>query len=210
MNSNLLMVFVKNPELGKVKTRLAKTLGNEKALQVYLNLMDYTLSLCSSLKSDKAVFYSNNLIENDVLAKENFIQKVQQGDELGERMLHAFEFAFAQGYTKVLIIGSDCLDLSQDILNKAFEELNSHDVVIGPALDGGYYLLGMNQLYTKLFTNKVWSTENVLNDTLKDASALNLSCKLLPALSDIDEEKDLEPHLDWLKSKGVDISSKIL
>jgi uncharacterized protein len=206
MNSNLLMVFVKNPELGKVKTRLAKTLGNEKALQVYLNLMDYTLSLCSSLKSDKAVFYSNNLIENDVWAKENFIQKVQQGDELGERMLHAFEFAFAQGYTKVLIIGSDCLDLSQDILNKAFEELNSNDVVIGPALDGGYYLLGMNQLYTKLFTNKVWSTENVLNDTLKDASALNLSCKLLPALSDI----DLEPHLDWLKSKGVDISSKIL
>lgn len=190
----LLMVFVKNPKRGQVKTRLAKTVGDEKALQVYRVLLDHTITIARRINFDKAIFYSDYIDETDMWRKEKFSQLVQEGNDLGERMYNAFEYAFSKKYKNVVIIGSDCLELNEHIITEAFDILENNEVVIGPAKDGGYYLLGMRKLYKELFINKQWSTENVLLDTLLDISRLNISMKLLPTLSDIDEEKDLEPH----------------
>lgn len=116
---------------------------------------------------------------------------MQQGDDLGERMQDAFQHLFNEGYSKVCIIGSDCYELNNNIIETAFKELDNADVVIGPVMDGGYYLLGCNKLIPEFFINKAWSTETVFADTLKDASALILSIQQLPVLNDIDDEKDL-------------------
>ena len=106
-------------------------------------------------------------------------------------MKNAFEASFAQGYKKVCIIGSDCYELDTHILEEAFAQLDRKEVVIGPAKDGGYYLLGMRKMHMHLFENKKWSTSSVLSDTLNDLKEANLSFYLLPELTDIDEEKDL-------------------
>ncbi len=190
----LLIVFVKNPQRGRVKTRLAKTVGNEKALEIYKVLLDHTLTIAKRVNCDKAIFYSDYIDKTDMWNKANFHQFVQEGNDLGERMLNAFKHAFSKQYKTVVIIGSDCLDLNEHIITDAFDVLKKHEVVIGPAKDGGYYLLGMRTLYKELFMNKQWSTENVLPDTLMDVSRLNISMKQLPTLSDIDEEKDLKMH----------------
>ncbi|HET6243146.1 MAG: TIGR04282 family arsenosugar biosynthesis glycosyltransferase [Bacteroidetes bacterium] len=190
----LLMVFVKNPQRGKVKTRLATTMGDEKALEIYRVLLDHTLTISKRVNCDKAIFYSDYIDDGDMWGKAKFSQFVQEGNELGERMLNAFKQAFLKQYKSVVIIGSDCLDLNEHIITDAFDVLKKNEIVIGPAKDGGYYLLGMRTLYKELFMNKQWSTENVLLDTLLDITKLNVSMKLLPTLSDIDEEKDLKMY----------------
>lgn len=191
---NLLMVFVKNPQRGKVKTRLAKTVGDEKALEIYKVLLDHTLTIAKRGNWDKAIFYSDYIDDTDMWNKAKFSQFVQEGNDLGERMLNAFKYAFSKQYKSVIIIGSDCLELNENIISDGFDLLKNNEVVIGPAKDGGYYLLGMRTLYKELFMNKQWSTENVLLDTLLDITKLDVSIKLLPTLSDIDEEKDLKMY----------------
>lgn len=192
MNSdNILMIFVKNPELGKVKTRLASTIGKEKALKVYKTLLAHTCTIVNSISFDKAVFYSDSITHNDLWDNEMFQKYLQEGEDLGEKMLSAFTFTFAIGYKNVVIIGSDCIELTVKIIEEAFELLRSNDVVIGPAKDGGYYLLGMNKLYKELFQNKKWSSENVLLDTVIDLKKINVPYKLLKTLSDVDREEDL-------------------
>lgn len=190
----LLMVFAKNPQRGKVKTRLAKTVGDDKALEIYRILLDHTLAIAEKANCDKTVFYSDYIEKDDMWVRAKFDQFVQNGNDLGERMYNAFKYAFSQGYKCVVIIGSDCLELKEHILSEAFDILKDNEAVIGPAKDGGYYLLGMRKLYRELFINKQWSKENVLRDTLLDIAKLNISMKLLPLLSDIDEEKDLKMH----------------
>ena len=193
-SENLLMVFIKNPLPGKVKTRLAKTIGHEKALHVYQLLLDYTLMVAKSITADKAVFYSDYIDANDIWKRNNFLQFVQKGTELGDKMANAFIEAFTMGYKKVVIIGSDCFELNAGIISDAFKILGENEIALGPAKDGGYYLLGMKKYHEQLFKNKTWSTENVLRDTLQDLSNLNLTFKQLPILSDIDEEKDLDKY----------------
>lgn len=188
------MVFIKNPVLGKVKTRLAKTIGDEKALSVYNLLLDHTHKVARRVNVDKAVFYSDFINGDDIWKKDKFQQLVQKGENLGDRMSTAFLKAFNMGYKKVVIIGSDCFDLDEDIITEAFNVLEENEVVLGPAIDGGYYLLGMRAFQGQLFKNKTWSSENVLLDTLLDLSNLNLSFKLLPTLTDIDQERDLEKY----------------
>ncbi len=190
----LLMVFVKNPQRGKVKTRLAKTVGDDKALKIYNILLNHTLTITNGANCDKAIFYSDFIDESDMWNKALFGQFIQEGNDLGERMQNAFKYAFSEHYKRIVIIGSDCLDLNEQIINDAFEILHDYEIVIGPANDGGYYLLGMRTFYKELFKNKKWSTEKVLPDTLLDISKLDVSVKLLPTLSDIDEEKDLAKH----------------
>ncbi len=191
VQNNLLMVFAKNPELGKVKTRLAKTVGEHKALEIYLKLLEHTYAVADKTFADKAIFYSNKIEEFDILDYYKFPKFLQKGDDLGERMDRAFGEAFAQNYEKVVIIGSDCYDLTPEIIEDAFRLLNDHNVVIGPAFDGGYYLLGMDRHYSHLFKDKKWSTPDVLLDTILDTKKLKLSYTLLPTLTDVDEEKDL-------------------
>lgn len=187
----LLMIFVKNPEPGKVKTRLAQSIGNEKALIVYKSLLNMTAKVSSTVRSDKAVFYFE-FVDDDDLWNNYFYQKyIQEGDDLGNKMMNAFSLAFEKGYNQVVIIGSDCPELTTAIIEQAFQLLDEKDVAIGPASDGGYYLLGMCKLYKELFLNKQWSSENVLLDTLLDLKEKNISYELLETLSDVDYEEDL-------------------
>jgi uncharacterized protein len=194
-SKRLLMLFVRNPELGKVKTRLAASVGPEIALDIYLHLLRHTRDITQALPLDKVVYYSERIEENDLWPDQLYQKKLQPAaSDLGEKMKAAFETAFADGYTSVVIIGSDCQQLTPDIINEAFDRLENHEVVIGPALDGGYYLLGMKHLHLELFENKRWSTEHVFPDTLYDIERLHLSHTLLPYLSDVDKLEDLQEN----------------
>ena len=191
MNKSLLIIFAKNPELGKVKTRLAATVGNEVALAVYFQLLNKTKEETLELAADKVVYYSNYVERGDIWDDAVYAKEVQQGEDLGARMKNAFENAFAQGYEKVCIIGSDLMDLSTEVIEQAFDKLNKRDVVVGPSEDGGYYLLGMRQMVTALFEDKAWSTDEVYIATRDDARRLGLSLAELPVLNDVDTENDL-------------------
>ncbi len=176
--------------MGRVKTRLAKTVGDRKAFQVYKNLLAYTRSVVQEVSADKAVFYSDHVDENDLFDNAIF-QKYQQAEgELGSKMACAFQWAFLQGYERVVIIGSDCVELTPGILEEAFRKLKENHAVLGPARDGGYYLLGMDR-YINLFRNKEWSSENVLLDTLLELKDHGYSYALLQPLSDLDDIQDL-------------------
>ena len=197
MNKNLIIVFVRTPELGKVKTRLAKSIGDVSALTIYKLLLKHTETVLHDLSFDKVVYYSEKVEENDFWEARLFEKKRQKGADLGKRMQHAFETAFEKGYQKVLIIGSDLFDLKSIHITTAFEALENHDLTIGPSLDGGYYLLGMKELYPAVFKNKKWGTDSILGNTLKDLQQQNV--KLLEALNDIDTFEDLQQQPELLK-----------
>ncbi|SHF72653.1 hypothetical protein SAMN05444344_1392 [Tenacibaculum mesophilum] len=187
---NLLLIFTRNPELGKVKTRLAKTIGDEAALDIYKFLLEHTKQVTQNLTCDKAVYYSVKVHENDIWNAPVYQKHLQEGNDLGIRMHNAFQQAFSTGYEKVVIIGSDLPDLTSEHINEAFEKLNSNDVVMGPAEDGGYYLLGMKKLHANIFQNKDWGTSTVRKDTLNDLQ--NESVHLLETLNDVDVFDDIK------------------
>lgn len=189
-NKNLLIIFTRNPELGKVKTRLAKTIGETSALRVYEHLLEHTKTITKNVECDKAVYYSVQIREHDIWDSKIYQKHTQKGDDLGKRMLHAFTQAFDDNYEKVMIIGSDLFHLNQNHIKLAFNKLDNHDVVIGPAQDGGYYLLGMNSLYSQVFKNKAWSTSSVLKDTLNDLKEHTIF--KTETLNDIDVYDDLK------------------
>jgi uncharacterized protein len=188
---NLLIIFCRNPELRKVKTRLAKTLGDEKALAIYLKLSSHTRAITENLAIDKVVYYSNYVDTEDVWPNTTFQKKLQNGNDLGEKMNNAFVEGFQSGYERVCIIGTDCFELSRDIIKQAFDQLHTNDAVIGPAKDGGYYLLGMKKHMPELFRNKMWSTDTVATDTIQNFKDLSIIYTQLEVLTDVDEEKDL-------------------
>jgi rSAM/selenodomain-associated transferase 1 len=192
MSRQALLIFVKNPEAGKVKTRLAATIGNDAALSVYRQLIEHTAAITRSLVNDKIVFYSDCIMQGDIWDAQHSFKQLQIGKDLGERMCNAFATAFRQMYDKVVIIGTDCLELNEEIIMNAFTDLDKYDVVIGPAEDGGYYLLGTKKLHSQLFENIKWSTETVFDETIRKCAASGLSFYLLPLLRDIDDEKDLQ------------------
>ena len=192
MPKNLLLVFTRNPELGKVKTRLAKTVGNATALKIYIFLLERTRDISVKVSADKAVYYSVKVRENDIWDASIFQKHQQVGEDLGIRMLHAFKNGFKAGYEKVMIIGSDLYDLTAETIENAFIALENNEVVIGPAEDGGYYLLGMNSLEEKVFKNKDWGTETVRKDTLEDLKDKKVF--LLGELNDVDVFEDIEHH----------------
>jgi hypothetical protein len=185
-----LIIFVKNPELGKVKTRLAKDVGDIKALEVYRHLLHITKHACEGMNCSRNVFYSERIIDDD-WDTDRFDKFVQIGSDLGDRMQNAMEQAFALGARKAVIIGSDCPQITKRVIDEAFEKLDAHDAVIGPASDGGYYLIGLRSLHPQLFMNKRWSTETVLSDTVQDLKDGGLTFFLLEELSDIDSKDDL-------------------
>lgn len=194
MTKRLLIIFAKNPILGQVKTRLAATMGDEKALEIYLKLLEFTRKITADLPFDKVVFYSHQVDQEDLWSKRIFQKQLQDSGDLGARMQGAFEWGFQSGYQNICIIGSDCLELTPEIIENAFEQLNNNDAVIGPTQDGGYYLLGIKQLHMPLFKNKDWGAETVANDTLIDLKHMNLSCYSLETLTDVDREEDLKAH----------------
>ena len=200
MNKNLLIIFVKNPELGGVKTRLAKTIGNEAALEVYIKLLEKTVSITQDLELDKVVYYHERIGLDDLWDANNYEKALQKGGDLGEKMNHAFQAAFSKDYQNVCIIGSDCFELTPALVNQAFTELQSKQAVIGAAKDGGYYLLGMSQKVPDIFEAKAWSTNKVFNSTKNDFIKLKLSFTELPILNDVDVEADLG---DWAKNINI-------
>lgn len=191
---NHLLVFAKYPEAGRVKTRLALTVGTERAAELYRMMVNtvlrkttpknnsYQLQLCYDPPEKEAAFRRWLPDISDWLA--------QQGTHLGERLQHAFHNAFLQGSKTVIVIGTDCIDIDQPILEAAFESLAAYDVVVGPASDGGYYLIGMKAHTPQLFDGISWSTERVFQETIQKSKALGLSIKTLPILSDIDAWPD--------------------
>ncbi len=191
-STTLLMTFTRNPELGKVKTRLAKGIGKKAALEVYIKLLEHTENVLQKINTDKCVWYSVSVRQNDIWPDDSYQKKAQFGNDLGERMLNAFIDAFQHNYEKVIIIGSDLYDLQPKHIEEAIEALDNNDVVIGPAQDGGYYLLGMKTLQKEAFNPKNWGTETVLADTLNDLDTQKIH--LLETLNDIDHAEDLEPY----------------
>jgi len=187
---NLLIIFTRNPELGKCKTRLAATIGDHAALEVYMFLLDHTAKITKDLKVDKEVHYSNTIGKTDIWDTKHFTKKVQYGNDLGERMENAFADGFSKGYKNIVIIGSDIYELEQKDIEIAFTALASNQYVIGPAKDGGYYLLGMNTLHPKVFKNKDWGTKTVLKDTLGNLPKNNLT--ILEERNDVDFYEDIK------------------
>jgi len=184
-----LIIFVKNPVLGQVKTRLAADVGEEKALKVYQELLKYTKAVSCQVSAKRYLFYANQIEENDAWSREAFLKKVQSGRDLGARMSNAFAEVEEE---KKVIIGSDCPQLLSEDIESAFHHLDRFDLVIGPANDGGYYLLGMKEVQRSLFKEMEWSTEKVFQETLNRAKAANLKVKVLRELVDLDTLQDLE------------------
>ena len=184
-----LIIFTRNPEFGKVKTRLARTIGDESALDIYKFLIQHTVKVTKDLKVDKYVFYSEEIRKNDAWNVDIFRKKLQEGNDLGERMHNAFIEIFKMGYEKAVIIGCDMFDWEKADLEAAFVALNDFDFVIGPATDGGYYLLGMKHPMQTLFLNKEWGTSSVLEQTLRDLEDENYL--LLKERNDIDIYDDI-------------------
>lgn len=189
-SKNLLLIFTRNPELGKCKTRLAATVGNETALEIYKFLLQHTVSITKNIPAVKQVYYSEEIWEKDIWNTTIFEKKLQNGANLGDRMANAFEQGFENGFEKILVIGSDMYDLDATTIENAFSELDKSDFVIGPAQDGGYYLLGMKKFNVDVFKNKAWGTNTVLNDTLKNLEKYKI--KLLDIRNDVDVYEDIK------------------
>ncbi len=190
---NALIIFIKNPEKGKVKTRLAQAIGQDAALKIYLELLKHTRQVASEVSAERYLFYSQFIDQNDIWPEALFHKKLQQGNDLGEKMTNAFSQTF-EDHNKVVIIGSDCATLTSDIVANAFQELDQVDFVMGPAMDGGYYLLGMRNFYPQVFQKIAWSTEKVGTTTLSRIKELEKTYSLLPTLSDIDHQEDWEKY----------------
>ncbi|MCF8325104.1 MAG: TIGR04282 family arsenosugar biosynthesis glycosyltransferase [Leadbetterella sp.] len=199
-----LLIFIKNPELGKVKTRLAATMGDRKALEVFRKLLVNIHDKSFEVSADKLLFYSSFVDQNDIWENDIFHKHLQiQLPDLGQRMLSAFEKAKEMGYSKALIVGSDIYEVSTEILNQGFEFLENSETVLGPSHDGGYYAIGFNfekinsdTFLQNIFLSKTWSHENVANEALEVINSFSYACNFLPILSDIDTEDDLKNFPD--------------
>lgn len=189
-----IIVFIKNPRLGHVKTRLAKDVGDERALEIYLKLTAHTQRILSAVPYvNRNVYYSEFVDDTDDWSTDTFIKRLQSNGDLGDRIKHAFHEVFEQN-EKVIIIGSDCAQLSANHIQQAIDALDNNNVVIGPSLDGGYYLLGMDSNFQFLFEDIAWSTESVFETTKNKALAQGLSVAEIEKLSDIDYIEDWEKY----------------
>ena len=186
-----LIIMLKNPVRGKVKTRLAATVGEDNALKIYNALLHHTQKITEAIDADVFLFYSDLIEHSDMFAGRHYKKYVQCSGDLGVRMDYAFSIPFKNEYKNVIMVGADCFELTPEIIRQAFEQLNNNDFVIGPATDGGYYLIGMKKWNRWVLENKRWSTEHLFTDTRRDIEARNGSMTLLPALTDIDTIEDV-------------------
>ncbi len=191
-----LIVFLRLPEIGKVKTRIASILGPEAALAIYTELTDITLDLASKLNMPSYLFYDGGLPPY-LEMKPSFHYLPQIHGDLGEKMLDAIQYVLDK-HSKAIIIGSDCPSLSLEDIVEASHQLDTNDIVIGPSEDGGYYLLACKELIPSLFKNMIWSTSSVFDETIHRIARQRMSYHLLRKLHDIDEA---EGWTHFLKSK---------
>jgi rSAM/selenodomain-associated transferase 1 len=199
MKKEVVLVFEKNAILGQVKTRLASGMGELPALEIYKHLVQLTYSALEEVPVPVWTFFSDFLpVSINPIVENSF---VQQGQDLGERMSNAFARTFESGRDKVVLIGTDCPTLQSHHLLQAFEALNHSDLVVGPATDGGYYLIGMKGKAAYLFERIAWSTSQVLSQTLHVASQQGLIVTLLPELDDIDTQEDWQRYSSQFENK---------
>jgi len=188
LEKNLLIVFVKNIKLGKVKTRLAKTISNDAAFEVYKELVKIIKKTTENLPVTTHVYFSDEIVHNKW---NGHYKTVQTGNNLGERMQNAFQEGFDKGFEHIILVGSDIPDLTSEIIMDGFSALQNNDTVFGKALDGGYYLVGLSNMNAAIFENKPWSTPQLLDVTLQQLSKENKKVSLLQTLNDIDTYEDL-------------------
>jgi len=185
------IVFQKNRILGKVKTRLAAAIGDDASLSCYSHMIEYTHQQLSNVEADIHIYYSEFI---EPSPHQNWHVQTQKGEDLGDKMNNAFLDLKSNGYDQVIIIGTDCLELNNELIHEAFESLNSTDYVLGPATDGGYYLLGLTELNDVLFLNKAWSNDKVFQTAIDTIQQQNKTVFLLEKLSDIDTFDDLRAY----------------
>lgn len=189
--SKLLIIFARNPELGKTKTRLAKTLGDDVALAIYYKLINKAQEITANLPVDKAVYYSSFIDKEDSWDNTKYQKYLQKGESLGDKMHNAMCEGLSRGYQQIILIGTDIYTLTPKIIKQSFEVLNNKDVVIGPAADGGYYLIGMKKAQPSIFTLEKWSHDQVFSQTVSLVKDAQLTYGTTKTLNDIDEPKDL-------------------
>jgi uncharacterized protein len=197
MIENQLIIFTRFPEPGKTKTRLIPLLGEQGASELHRRMTEATIKQAKILLDDnslsvKICFTGGTIDDMKNWLGGDLIYQVQQGEGLGDRMKFAFTEAFLGQMTQVVMIGTDCPDLTASIIQQAFAALSAHDLVLGPAQDGGYYLIGLKRVFTELFTGIAWGTDTVLAKTLEIARTLGLKIALLPVLRDIDRPEDID------------------
>lgn len=199
MNKNAVVVFAKNPRLGFCKTRLAKTIGDQKAMDFFIESMSHISVMLAGIDIDVYVFFAGDLPDKDSITAEiwkNAEWRKQLEGDLGIRMYSAFENVFALGYEKILLMGTDCPEVSALDILQGFKSLEENEVVFGPAYDGGYYLVGFgdnfNEDYKRVFEDIEWSTEVVLEKSLERCKEVCLNVDLLEEREDVDYYEDLQ------------------
>jgi uncharacterized protein len=185
-----LIIFQKNRIPGQVKTRLAKTLGDEKALEIYDFMVANTHTCAKQADVSTFVYFSHQAEEQELWNYAQVTVQTQDPD-LGIRMFDAISEKLQEGFEKVVLIGTDFLDFKAEFITDAFSKLITRDYVFGPSEDGGYYLVGCKKIHTEVFYDKVWSTETVLKEALAEINTLGLSVDFTEIINDIDTEEDL-------------------
>ncbi|MGL5081254.1 MAG: TIGR04282 family arsenosugar biosynthesis glycosyltransferase [Microcoleaceae cyanobacterium] len=192
-----LIVFTRYPEPGQTKTRLIPALGAEGSAQLHRQMAEKTIKTAQQFAQLRSValevcYTGSNLRLMQAWLGQALIYVQQGSGDLGDRLTLAFQKGFVEGNSAVIAIGTDCPDLTSEILTKACEGLQLHDVVLGPAKDGGYYLVGMQRFIPELFQGIPWGTAAVFQQTTKICQGLRLGVSYLPELTDIDRPEDLK------------------
>ena len=200
---NILIIFVKYPDPGKVKTRIARELGAEKAADIYSLIAGSVIENVSGSDKYRTVFFFDPPeMENGIrqwLGRDDVTYEPQSGNTIGERMSDAFERVFSGGAEKAVLIGTDVPEITGETVNRAFRLLEFEDAVIGPAEDGGYYLLGLKKPEPLLFDDIEWGSDSVYKRTVERIEKLDLSYKPLDTLRDVDTAEDVGTELlKWL------------
>ena len=188
-------IFAKPPQPGLVKTRLIPDIGADKAARIYRYCLEYTLEMLRASGLEFHLFLSDNS-DDELFQGIEF--SLQKGQDLGARMFNATRDILTTSSDGAIIIGSDCLDLSRRHLLQAARALANHELVLLPALDGGYALIGCNNIEPGLFDQITWSSDKVLNQTLVNAEKLDYRVSLLETVRDIDTLQDLEQYPELL------------
>jgi uncharacterized protein len=194
---NALVIFAKQPVTGRVKTRLSPPLSLAEAAALYCCMLEDVLAKAETFsRLDKHLWYEPAPEAATCFARlaPGMSSHPQKGNDLGERMAEAFYRAFADGYDRVAIIGTDSPDLPHSFIERAYDMLQdpASDVVFGPTRDGGYYLLAMKRFHGELFRDVPWSSGDVLRKSLENAAAAGLGVSLLPIWHDVDQAEDLQ------------------
>ncbi len=190
-SDTVIQLFAKQPVEGEVKTRLIPQIGAHNATAVYRHCLQYNLNLARQTPYDQQLWL--NRMSEDKLFSQHPCH-LQQGKDLGEKMFNALNKGLSQ-YAKTILIGSDCLDLTLEILEKVDAKLSDNDLVIVPALDGGYVLVAASkQIVPEIFSDISWSTERVLQQTLTKCMQHKIKTFILDPLRDIDHAEDLQHY----------------